>query len=227
MQTVGSIDRMAESLRVAVSESDWESAQRYIERLKGIVLDGVARDDALAIQSAGQALQSCGQHVELRNKLAMKVNALALAWQLRADSATALLAQRIRPPASLAADIDPDVASCLLALLKESKSPLSNGELAEQSGKDPATISRTLKRLKASSKIRQWRVGRRVYNMARIKPGQYSPERQNIYALCRAPRSKSLQFSEPINFAPVPELHIKPHLSNPEKEAVQELETAA
>lgn len=96
-QMIRSIETMRIGLAEALSQSNWERARRYAERLKGIIIDGVVRDDPVAIRLAGHALQQSGERLELVADLPMVTNEAALAWQLRADAGTAALAARVRP----------------------------------------------------------------------------------------------------------------------------------
>src|SRR4051794_27125419 len=105
-----SVSVLADHLRAAIANKDWSRAHGHIDRLKSIVLEGVARNDSAAIQSAGAALQSTGQFLELSKRVRMKMDALALAWQLRADVVTATLAQRIRPALPLEDEESKDVS---------------------------------------------------------------------------------------------------------------------
>lgn len=219
MATGNSVETMSSGLRAALSDKDWQSAHRHIERLNSIVLDALVRNDPGSIQSAGSALQSCGQHLELGNKLPMELNELALAWQLRANAAMAVLAQRIRPIAPLSIDIGEDVSDLLLKFLRESNYPMSNAQVAERTGKDPATVSRTLKRLKTAGKVKQWRAGRKVYNAARSSWRQFATEQDNpdLGAL----RTKSVLQCEPRNVAPREGVGDLAGLRNPNKDAVE------
>src|SRR5687768_9553770 len=133
-----SIETMADGLRNALASEDFTKAHRYIDRLKTIILEGVLRNDPNAIQSAGSALQSCGEFIELSKRIHMKMDEHAVAWQLRADVATALLAQRIRPGRSLAeGEMEEGVSDLLLRILQDSDEALTNSQLAARADRDP------------------------------------------------------------------------------------------
>lgn len=167
MAVARSIEAMGDGLRAAVNDQDWAKAHRHIDRLKAIILEAILRNDPAAIQSAGLELQSSGQLLELSKRLRMEMNEQAVAWQLRADAAMAAIAQRMRPATSLLPADEEDVSELLLKLLRDHSEPMTNSEMAARAAKDPATISRTLKRLKAARKIEQWKVGIRVFNKVR------------------------------------------------------------
>lgn len=184
MSRAGSIERMRAGLEEALARADWPAARRFVERLKGIVLDAVAQDDSASIRLAGQALQLSGERLELTASLDMEDGPTAMAWELRADAGTSALAARIRPvrDEDEAPGVTNDVAELLLRHLRLSNTPLGNGDLARQTGKDPATITRTLKRLEQQRRIRRWRSNGRQLNALPLG-GATSIEQMNALQL--------------------------------------------
>jgi len=180
MSRVRSIETMRVGLADAVAQSDWSRARRYVERLKGIVIDAVVQDDPFAIRLAGHALQQSGERLELVADLPMVFDKVALAWQMRADASTAALAARVRPSRveTGAPDEVGDVPELLLRALRRSNAPMSNSDLAASTGKDPATVSRTMKRLERDGWIRRWRANGRQLNTP-VRNGVRSDEQLN------------------------------------------------
>ena len=88
-----SIEAMRLGLDEAVSHDDLQRARRYIDRLKGIVIDSLMQDDPVAIRLAGNALRQSGERLELFADQPMVFDKAALAWQLRAEAGTAALAE--------------------------------------------------------------------------------------------------------------------------------------
>ena len=160
MTRTQSIEAMRLGLDEAVSHNDWQRARRYVDRLKGIVIDSLVQDDPVAIRLAGNVLQQSGERLELLTDLPMVYDGTALAWQLRADAGTAALAARVRP-AQLhlrdIAEVPGDVPAFVLRVLRQANAPMSNAALCGRTGKDPAVISRALKRLEREGQVRRWR----------------------------------------------------------------------
>lgn len=192
MGKIQSIEAMRAGLTEAVSRSDWQKARRYIDRLKGIVLDSLLQDDPKAIRLAANALLQAGQRLELLADLPMAYDEAALAWQLRADVSTAALAARVRPVrvgVGTEEDASKDVPSLLLELLRQANTPMSNTALVDRSGKQPAVISRVLKRLEQEKKVRRWR-GVKGQQLNALPAGQPAPpleqmNRQHLTNLAR------------------------------------------
>lgn len=180
MSRVRSIETMRVGLAEALVQSDWLKAGRYIERLKGIIIDAVVQDEPVAIRLAGHALQQSGERLELVANLPMVLDAAALAWQLRADASLAALAARVRPGyiERDGGDEAGDVPDLLMRELQRNNAPMSNSDLASRTGKDPATVSRTLIRMERGGKIRRWRANGRKLN-APIRSEMQSDERLN------------------------------------------------
>lgn len=160
MSRIRSIEAMRLGLSEAISRSDWQRARRYIDRLKGIVIDSLVQDDPIAIRLAGNVLQQSGERLELVGDLPMAFDQAALAWQLRADASTAALSARVRPADQEAGRLEEapsDVPALLMQVLHQANAPMNNTTLAHRTGKDPAVISRALKRLEQEGRVRRWR----------------------------------------------------------------------
>jgi hypothetical protein len=160
MSKIHSIEAMRLGLAEAIAQSDWQKARRHIDRLKGIVLDSLLQNDPKAIQLAGQVLQQAGERLELVGDIRMVPDRASMAWQLRADVVTAALAARIRPlqfGPSAEDDQQGDVSALLIEVLRKNNTPMSNSGLVRRTGKDPAVISRVLKRLAQDKRVQRWR----------------------------------------------------------------------
>jgi hypothetical protein len=174
----------------AVSHDDLQRARRYIDRLKGIVIDSLMQDDPVAIRLAGNALRQSGERLELFADQPMVFDKAALAWQLRAEAGTAALAARVRPAqieAGWVEDVPREVPALLLRVLGQANAPMSNTALAARTAKDPAVISRALKRLEREGRVRRWR-GPKGQQLNAVAAGQAeSSERLNRRRLAALP----------------------------------------
>ena len=201
MSKLQSIEAMRLGLAEAVSASDWRKARRSIDRLKGIVLDSLLQNDPKAIRLAGNALQQAGERLELMADLPMVLDEMAVAWQLRADLGTVALAARMRPmdlDSEAEEDIPSDVPTLLLRKLREANRPISNTVLVDRTGKDPAVISRTLRRLEKENKVQRWRgVNGQQMNALLITQSANTTEQLNGQRLLR--RSLAEQRGDEIN----------------------------
>jgi DNA-binding MarR family transcriptional regulator len=180
MSRTQSIEAMSLGLAEAVSRNEWERARRYLDRLKGIMIDSLVQDDPAAIRQVGNVLQQSGERLELLADLPMLFDQTALAWQLRADAGTAALAARVRPAQFESGDEErgaSDVRSLLLRVLTQANSPISNSTLASRTGKDPAVISRALKQLEQKGLVRRW-LGPNGQKINVLAVGQSEPAEQ-------------------------------------------------
>jgi hypothetical protein len=190
MSRLKSIEAMRNGLDDSVSLKDWKRARQYIDRLRGIVVDSLVQDDPVAIRHAGSALKLSGERIELLSDLPMVIDHTALAWQLRADASMAALAASVRPLRDDIASSDAlsrDVSTLLMRTLSLANGPMSNTSLANQTGKDPSVVSRTLKRLERDGLVRRWRGASAQQLNAPISPEVERPETQNRQRLTGDP----------------------------------------
>lgn len=166
MQTQDPIRNFERRLARAIAEGQWDEADLAIERLKTLLLAALVSGDSPRITSLQRVLSDAGELLELRNGLAMQNGAQGLAWKLRADVGTAVIGNRMRPEAPSLADIADwrSLRDKILELLRGANRPMNNSQIAQRLDRDPAIVSRTLKRLLADKLIRQWKMGAMLFN---------------------------------------------------------------
>lgn len=191
MSKINSIKAMKSGLAEAVDKRDWVQALKFMNRLKGIVLDSLVQNDPQAIQLVGHTLQETGEKTELIEKLDLVPDAACIAWQLRADVVTTALAARIRPlqlNLNLAEDQQLKFYDQLLSLLQKSNKPLTDKEIEDRTGESLVVVLYTLGQLEKNEKITRW-LGLQGEKLNVIKP---HPEIKLLNAHTKARKASSV-----------------------------------
>lgn len=164
MTRQASITAMAKVLDAAVTAGDLRRAERAVERLKSIAIDAVSVNDPAAIQRVRFSLQRASAFLEAVEGSEMEFDSRAFAWRLRADVATAILADRACPK-SMETTVPLSLREKILEVLRGSNEPCTNKQISERLDKDQGLISKYLRALAQAGKIQQWKSGVHVFNV--------------------------------------------------------------
>jgi hypothetical protein len=159
-----SLTRFKRMLDEALARADWEGADICVDRLKSALMESVATGDAEHVAQIGEALADAGELFELRRGLVLEEDSAGMAWKLRADAGTAVLAARVRPSPPVSTRTDIGLREAILERLRQSNMPLHVTGLSELVHRDAPATSRMLKVLAGEGLVRQWKANGFRYN---------------------------------------------------------------
>lgn len=151
---------LVDGILTAYGRQDWNAIQRLGERIRMMILDGVADKDRGGLSEAATKLEVAHALLPESSDGATQVQ---VHWMLKTDAALAkLAARRIAAPACAAGTEERSAKDRILRLLLTINSSPSVSSIATMTGLARETVSRLLPRMAAEGLIQVRRVGRKT-----------------------------------------------------------------
>ncbi len=155
---------LVDGILTAYGRQDWNAIQRLGERIRMMILDGVADKDRGGLSEAATKLEIAHALLPESSEGATHVQ---VHWMLKTDAALAkLAARRIAAPACTPGTEERSAKDRILRLLATINSSPSVASIATLTGLARETVSRLLPRMAAEGLVQVRRVGRK--NLSRI-----------------------------------------------------------
>ncbi len=156
-----SVQIVVDGIFAAYERQDWSAIQRLGERVRMMILDGVADKDRGGLSEAASKLEIAHAMLPVATG---ETPQLQISWMLKADATLAkLAARRIPAPVSVAGTEERSARDKILRALIEANAPPSVSTIATMAQLARETVSRLLPGMAGQGLVRIKKIGRKTF----------------------------------------------------------------
>lgn len=165
MSENASIANLKGHLAKAIEQEDWQMAESFLERAKVLLLNASTEGKSDDLRAIRKVLADLYARLAASRNMSARLDASGVTWMIRADAATAAVAE-VQLPATfrLVRLEDGSARARILTNLANANRGRSNREISELTDLATETVSRVLSLLTTDGKVRSARAGRRRMN---------------------------------------------------------------